>query len=365
MAEEIAAPAEAVAPACLSDFDLEQLQAQFERWGFPAVHAGRLLRSFYASGGSVDFPELKIGKELEATLRANVPLLQSRIVTRSESSDGTVKLLIGMPESNGGGAVESVLMPLDTPGRAAACVSSQIGCAMGCDFCASTKRGLERNLTSGEIVEQFLHLRSEALKLGRRLHTLVFMGMGEPMQNLDHVLAAIRRIAGEDMGALGWRQITVSTVGIVPGIDRLADSGLNVNLALSLHAPDDETRSKIVPMNKRHPVAEIIAATKRYFEKTRRITNVEYCLLGGVNDSDAHALALAQLLRGFRTHLNLIPYNSIGTGLSGAQYTSPSSERIDAFIAILRAEKVVTHLRKRRGDDVNAACGQLRETLSS
>ncbi len=352
MAEEV------TPPRSLSDFDLAQLQAQFERWGFPAVHAGRLLRSYYATGGSIDFPELKIGKELEARLKAEIPLFQSRIVTRSESSDSTVKLLIGLEQ---GGAVESVLMPLDTPGRAAACVSSQIGCAMGCDFCASTKRGLERNLTSGEIVEQFLHLRAEALKLGRRLHTLVFMGMGEPMQNLDHVLAAIRRIAGEDMGALGWRQITVSTVGIVPGIEQLAASGLNVNLALSLHAPDDETRAKIVPMNKRYPVAEIIAATKQYFEKTRRITNVEYCLLAGVNDSDVHARLLAELLRGFKTHVNLIPYNAIGTGLSGVQYGAPSSERVDAFVGILRAEKVVTHLRKRRGDDVNAACGQLRE----
>jgi 23S rRNA (adenine2503-C2)-methyltransferase len=343
----------------LSAFDLEQLESTFSSWGFPAVHAKRLLRAYYQTGGAVDLNALKIGTALEAKLKSDIPFWQSRVITRSASADGTVKLLLGLER---GGAVEAVLMPLDRPERAAACVSSQIGCAMGCDFCASTKRGLERNLEAGEIVEQFLHLRAEALASGRRLHTLVFMGMGEPMQNLDAVLIAIRRIGGEELGALGWRQITVSTVGIVPGIQQLAESGLNVNLALSLHAPDDETRARIVPMNKRYPVAEIVAATKAYFEKTGRITNVEYCMLAGVNDSDTHARTLAELLRGFRTHVNLIPYNSIGTGLSGIQYQSPPPERSDAFVAMLRSKNVVVHLRKRRGDDVNAACGQLRET---
>ena len=359
MAEEVTAPH---APCSLADFDLIRLQALFTDWGFPAVHAGRLLRAYYQNGGAVDLPALKIGTALETKLKSAVPLWQSRVVTRSASADGTVKLLLGLER---GGAVESVLMPLDRPERAAACVSSQIGCAMGCDFCASTKRGLERNLEAGEIVEQFLHLRAEALASNRRLHTLVFMGMGEPLQNLDAVLAAIRRIGGEELGALGWRQITVSTVGIVPGIEQLAESGLNVNLALSLHAPDDTTRAKIVPMNKRYPVAEIIAATKAYFEKTGRITNVEYCMLAGVNDSDTHARTLAEVLHGFRTHVNLIPYNAIGTGLSGIQYESPSPERVAEFVAILRAAHVVVHLRKRRGDDVNAACGQLRETASA
>jgi 23S rRNA (adenine2503-C2)-methyltransferase len=278
-----------------------------------------------------------------------------------------VKLLISLgavlplssQEWGPGGEVEAVLMPGESPDRAAACVSSQIGCAMGCDFCASTRRGLERNLTSAEIVEQFLHLKAEALRGGRRLSTLVFMGMGEPLQNLDEVLPAIRRIGGQELGALGWRQITVSTVGIVPGIERLADADLNVNLALSLHAPDDETRARIVPMTRRYSVAEIVAATKRFYERTGRITNIEYCMLDTINDSDAHARALAELLRGFRTHVNLIPYNSIGLGLSGVEYRTPSPDRVETFTAILRAAGVTVHARKRRGDDVNAACGQL------
>jgi len=253
-------------------------------------------------------------------------------------------------------------MPSHRPDRAAGCVSSQIGCAMGCDFCASTRRGLERNLEAGEIVEQFLHLKAEARRLGRRLTSLVFMGMGEPMHNLQNVIPAIRRIADPLLGALGWRQVTVSTVGIVPGIDQLAAADLNVHLALSLHAPDDETRSLIVPSNRRYPVAQIMAAAKRFLDRTGRIPTIEYCLLSGVNDSEAHATRLAELMDGFRAHVNLIPYNSIGAGISGAVYRRPEREEIIAFLTTLRSQGVIAHMRDTRGDDVNAACGQLRET---
>ena len=283
----------------------------------------------------------------------------SSIRSRAESADGTAKLLVAFPD---GGAVESVLMPGHRPDRAAGCVSSQIGCAMGCDFCASTRGGLERNLGSGEIVEQFLHLKAHASSMGRRITSLVFMGMGEPMHNLDNVIVAIKRIADPQMGALGWRQITVSTVGIVPGIDRLAEADLNVHLALSLHAPDDETRARIVPSNRRYPVAEIMSAARRFEAKTRRIPTIEYCMLAGVNDSDEHARALCSLMAGFRAHVNLIPYNFSGAGLSGITYHKPAEERVQAFLAILRSSGVVAHRRATRGDDVNAACGQLRET---
>jgi 23S rRNA (adenine2503-C2)-methyltransferase len=247
-------------------------------------------------------------------------------------------------------------------GLAAGCVSSQIGCAMGCDFCASTRNGLERNLDAGEIVDQFLHLRMMAKSMGRRLRTLVFMGMGEPMLNLDAVIDAIRRIGDPRTDGLGWRQITVSTVGIVPGIDRLAAADLNVHLALSLHAPDDATRSKLVPSNRRYPVADIIAAAKRFQGKTDRIPTIEYCMLAGINDSDEQAKMLADLMTGFRAHVNLIPYNSIGAGVSGITYSRPDRARQIAFWKILREREVAVHFRDTRGDDVNAACGQLRET---
>lgn len=346
----------------MADMGAFSLAHALEQAGFVGSHAVPLLCSFYAGAGEVDFSELNVGPRVEAWLRREIPLRCSHLRHLVRSADGTTKLLVGFPD---GGAVEAVLMPGFRPDRAAACVSSQIGCAMGCDFCASTRRGLERNLESGEIVEQFLHLKAEALRMGRRITSLVFMGMGEPMHNLDNVMAAINRIADPALGALGWRQITVSTVGIVPGIDRLAEADLNVHLALSLHAPDDQTRARIVPSNRRYPVSEIMAAARRFEANTGRIPTIEYCMLAGVNDSDEHARALCGLMAGFRAHVNLIPYNSIGTGLSGAVYSRPEEHRVQAFLEILRGANVVAHRRVIRGDDVSAACGQLRETQSA
>jgi 23S rRNA (adenine2503-C2)-methyltransferase len=233
---------------------------------------------------------------------------------------------------------------------------------MGCDFCASTIGGLERNLSAGEITEQFLHLKRLSASLDRRLRTIVFMGMGEPMHNLDSVLGAIKRIADPNLGALGWRQVTVSTVGVVPGIDRLAEADLNVHLALSLHAPDDATRSSLIPSNRRWPVAEVMDAAKRFQQRTRRIVTIEYTLLAEVNDTEGQAELLAGRMRGFRAHVNLIPYNPIGPGISGRIYQRPTHERIGRFLAILREGGVVAHVRHTRGDDVSAACGQLRMT---
>jgi 23S rRNA (adenine2503-C2)-methyltransferase len=344
----------------LTDHDLSSLAAELSAGGFKPSHARRILREFYESHGRPTFRPEQVGAALCERLRVAVPMRLSRVVHRSTSADGTTKLLLSF---EAGGAAECVLMPAHRRDRAAGCVSSQIGCAMGCDFCASTKAGLERDLTAGEIAEQYLHLKSEAARTGRRLASLVFMGMGEPMHNLDNVMAAIRRIADSDMGGLGWRQITVSTVGVVPGIDRLAAADLNVHLALSLHAPDDATRSRLVPANRRYPVADIIAAAKRFQTRTGRIVTIEYCLLDGVNDSPSHARALADLLAGFRAHVNLIPYNPIGPGVSGTAYGRPPRERVMQFLNTVRDGGAVAHVRATRGDDVNAACGQLRETL--
>ena len=347
----------------LSDFDVTGLEAQLAGWGFKPVHAAKILRAFYDSAGrpEPDFASLPIGAALRARLAADVPLRQSSVLTRRTGADGTTKFLIRFAA---GGAAEAVLMPGWRADRAAGCVSSQIGCAMGCDFCATAKSGLQRNLTAGEIVEQFLHLKEAAAAAGRRLVSLVFMGQGEPLQNLDHVLAATRRIADPALGMLGWRQVTVSTVGVVTGIDRLADADLNVNLAVSLHAPDDETRGRIVPTGRRWRVADIMDATRRFARRTGRIPTIEYCLLAGVNDADAQAELLAGLLDGLRAHVNLIPYNPIGVGLSGTAYRRPDRERMIRFLSILRDRGVVAHFRDTRGDDVNAACGQLREAVA-
>ena len=343
----------------LLKFNLATFTAELERLGENPAHAAKILRTFYAG---VALDRLPILKSLRARLASDYADRPGWIIARHVSGDGTIKLLLGFAS---GGTAEAVLMPTYRQSITAGCVSSQIGCAMGCDFCASTKNGLERNLTAAEIVEQFLQLRQESLASSRRLRTLVFMGMGEPLHNLDHVMSAIERIAHPDMGALGWRQITVSTVGIVPGIDRLADSGLNVHLALSLHAPDDATRATIIPANRRYPVADIVAAAKRYDARTGRVVNIEYTLLGGVNDSVEQAHLLADLLDGFRAHVNLIPYNPIGgAGVSGVTYIRPADARVDAFLNVLRDRGVVAHVRVTRGDDVSAACGQLRRVLA-
>ncbi len=342
----------------LSDHDLASLGELLERWSAKPAHAAGILRSFYQSHGEPSLDQRTFGKSLVDRIARELPLRQSHIIQRLTSSDQTVKLLVGFAA---GGSAETVLMPSYDPRRAAGCVSSQIGCAMGCDFCASTRGGLERNLSSGEIVEQFLHLRKVAAETNRRLNSLVFMGMGEPMHNLDSVAGAVARISSPGMGALGPRHITVSTVGIVPGIHRLAELGLSVHLALSLHAPDDNTRAQLVPMNRRWKVADIVAAARAFQDRTRRIVTIEYCMLNGVNDRDEQARQLADLVAGWRAHVNLIPYNAIGAGVSGAVYERPSAERVAAFLAILTQLGVIAHVRRTRGDDVAAACGQLRQ----
>ena len=372
----------------LSDLDIPQLADLLGSWGHPRTHAAPLLRQFYNTGGAPP-DESRVGPALLARLRAELVDRTTTIAARRQATDGTVKLLVAVPQTSPTDAptahrrlptahsstVECVLMPSHLPDRAAGCVSSQVGCAMGCDFCASTKAGVERSLTAGEIVEQFLHLRREALALGRRLRTIVFMGMGEPMLNYDNVAAAVRRIAGGGLGALGFRHVTVSTVGIVPGIDRLRADNLGVHLAVSLHAPDDDTRAAIVPTGRRYRVADILAAVRRYQAESGQIATIEYTLLDGVNDSDAQAQLLADLLnhgetdprapRAQRPRVNLIPYNAIGSGVSGREYRRPADQRMNRFLGILRDRGIVAHVRRTRGHDIDGACGQLRETAAT
>ncbi len=364
--------------AALAHYTLAELEHQLASWGYKPTHAARVLRSFYATGGGSQREDpaehLRLPAGLAEKLQAlSVPSLSSQLSALSSSpasslaarqvaADGTTKLLLRLADTR---TVESVLMPDFRADRAAGCISSQVGCAMGCDFCATTKTGFERNLTAGEIVEQFLALRREALAVGRRLQTLVFMGMGEPLLNLDHVLAAIDRIADNRLGALGWRQITVSTVGIVPGIDALTAAGLNVHLAVSLHAPDDTTRAQLLPMGKRFPIADILAAADRFQASRGRPVTIQYCLLRGINDSPDHARTLATVIGARRMHVNLLRYNPTGLSLKGHTYEPSSDDTAEAFAAILREQKLVAHFRRSRGPDIDAACGQLRRRTAS
>ncbi len=342
----------------LAEHTPQSLAAQLVSLGFKPSHAAPLLRAFYAGGGEIAWDSLILPVGLRERLSSAPMQLATSLQLRAVAEDGTTKLLLRLAD---GRTVESVLMPDYRADRAAGCLSTQVGCAMGCDFCATTRNGFERNLSAAEIVEQFLSLRREALAGGRRLQTIVFMGMGEPMLNLDAVLAAIPRIAGNGLGALGCRQVTVSTVGIVPGIDALADSGLGVHLAVSLHAPDDPTREKLLPVGRRFGVAEILAAADRYQARTGRPVTIQYCLLRGVNDSTDQAAQLAELLKSRRMHVNLLRYNPTGLSLRGIVYEPSPDAEADAFAAALKERGVVAHFRRPRGRDIDAACGQLRE----
>lgn len=350
----------ALSPALrpLLDLSALDLATWMEQHGYKGSHALPVLREVYGAAQHVPQPKDRLPQGLLEQMEASFPKPAATLARRQVSEDGTCKLLLRMAD---GRTVESVLMPDYRPERAAGCISSQVGCAMSCDFCATTQTGFERNLTSGEIVEQFIHLRREALAAGRTLRTVVFMGMGEPMLNLRHVLPAVQRMADPTLGALGWRQVTISTVGIVPGIEELTEANLGVHLAVSLHAPDDDTRTAILPMGRRFPVQDVLAAADRYQERSGRITTIQYCLLEGVNDSMAQARDLARLMQGRRMHINLLRYNPTGLSLKGRTYAPSSMERTEAFLATLREGGAVAHLRRARGPDIDAACGQLRK----
>jgi 23S rRNA (adenine2503-C2)-methyltransferase len=342
----------------LSEFSLSDLEQQLATWGYNPVHASRVLREFYSPGGRRLARDCLLPAGLMARLQNELAPGTATLAVRQVAVDGTTKLLLRLAD---GRTVEAVLMPDFRADRAAGCVSSQVGCAMGCDFCATAKTGFERNLSAGEIVEQFLALRREAVSAGRRLQTIVFMGMGEPLLNLDAVLPAVQRMAENRIGGLGWRQITISTVGIVPGIDALTASGLNINLAVSLHAPDDATRAQLLPTGRRFAIAEILAAADRFQASRGRPVTIQYCLLKDVNDSPGQARTLARVLGMRRMHVNLLRYNPTGLSLRGINYERSSDGAAEKFAAELRTRGVVAHFRRSRGPDIDAACGQLRE----
>jgi 23S rRNA (adenine2503-C2)-methyltransferase len=294
--------------------------------------------------------------------KLGLPESGTSLAARQCAADGTTKLLLRFKD---GRTAESVLMPDFRPDRAAGCLSSQVGCAMGCDFCATAKSGFERNLTAGEILDQFVALRREARAQGRNLQTVVFMGMGEPMLNLDQVLPAVESIASNHLGGLGWRQVTLSTVGIVPGIEAVAATGLSLQLALSLHAPDNATRVRLLPAGKRYEIAEILEAADRFQASRNRCVTIQYCLLDGVNDSPDQARMLAALLARRRMHVNLLRYNVTGLGLRGQDYQPSPEEREATFAGVLKEHGVVAHFRRSRGPDIEAACGQLRRRVEA
>jgi len=311
----------------------------------------RQVRRWLLAGRAESFEAMTdLPRELRAALEGEYVPLGTRIVRHLTARDGTHKLLLGLPD---GQLVECVLLRED--GRHTACISTQVGCGMGCVFCASGLNGVARNLTAGEILEQLIRLRN-LLPAPQRLTHVVVMGMGEPLANLDALLAALDTATSKDGLGIGARHVTISTVGLPAKIRRLADLGKQYHLAVSLHAPNDELRTRIVPTNDKTGLEAILAAADNYFEKTGRQVTYEYVLLRGLNDSVEQASELARLLRGRHAHVNLIPFNDV----TGLPYRRPTDEALAAFVNRLRRDRLSVHVRKRKGSEIEAACGQLR-----
>ena len=335
--------------------------------GVPAYRIRQIQEWIYKKYAR-SFDEMtNLPQALRDGLAATSTLTPLQPVTQRVSRAGdTLKVLFQMPD---GETVEAVLMLYNR--RRTLCISSQAGCAMGCTFCATALGGLRRNLTAGEIVAQvlfFARYLSDAgegpkmrVKRPTTVTNIVLMGMGEPMHNYKNVWTAIRRLTAADGFALGARHITLSTVGLIPMIDRMAEEGLQVNLAVSLHAPNNDLRSKLVPPSRRYPVDDLLASVRRYIARTNRRVTFEYALMRGTNDSPALAEDLADKLQGILCHVNLIPLNPI----PDSPFQPTSDKDTQRFANILLARGISTTVRIRRGIEIDAGCGQLRNAAES
>ena len=333
--------------------DEASLQAQLIELGQAKFRAKQVCEWVYQRGVT-SFDEMtNLPKELRRLLASRYRFGHLEIAVSQVSGDGTEKRLYKLPD---GQMIESVLMPY-RDGRRTACISSQAGCAMGCSFCATGQMGFARHLSAEEIFEQAQTFSTELQRRDERLSNIVFMGMGEPFHNYDQLLKAIHMI--KDRLGIGARKMTVSTVGLVPKIRRFANEGLQVKLAISLHATRDEDRGAIMPINKKYPINELISACHEYVNATHRRITFEWALIQGENDSEAEARRLASLLKGLLCHVNVIPLNPTA-GYEGA----PSDpERVNRFVKTLELGGIPATIRVRRGIDIDAGCGQLKSEV--
>jgi 23S rRNA (adenine2503-C2)-methyltransferase len=348
---------------------LGKSQAELIEWaqqqGQPA-YRGKQLHDWIYHKGVRSLTDITVFPKQWRQELTGVDIGRSSVYLRAPAADGTVKFLlrlsdhhiietVGIPtfDTREEQLEESHLTPIPhTPlNRLTVCVSSQVGCPMACDFCATGKGGFIRNLATHEIVDQVLTVQED---FGQRVSNIVFMGMGEPLLNTDNVLAAVRCL-NQDVG-IGQRSITISTVGIPGRIHRLAEHHLQATLAISLHASNQTLRQQLIPSAHAYPLEELLAECRDYVRITGRRVTFEYIVLAGLNDLPEHAIELARRLRGFQSHVNLIPYNPI----QEVDYKRPSEQRIQAFVAALKAQKIAVSVRRSRGLEANAACGQLR-----
>ena len=332
----------------IKDYDLDALKEEFINMGEKAFRAEQVFKWIYEAKVS-SFDEMtNLSLELREKLKQNYTMCNFNILKKQESSDGTKKYLFDVLDGN---AIETVLMNYHH--GYSICVSSQIGCKMGCKFCASTGINFIRNLTSGEIVEQILAVERDNQI---RISNVVFMGIGEPLDNYDNVVNAIRIINNPKGINIGARHISISTSGLVPKIYQLAEENIQCTLSISLHATTDEKRSSMMPVNNRYNIEELLKACKDYIKKTNRRISFEYALAKDNNDNLEDAKRLVKLLKGMICHVNLIPINKIENGA----YTKSSNENIMKFRDYLNEHGIVATIRRELGSDIDAACGQLR-----
>ncbi|NMG06232.1 23S rRNA (adenine(2503)-C(2))-methyltransferase RlmN [Brasilonema sp. UFV-L1] len=324
---------------------LEELTAWVYNQGQPA-YRGKQLHEWIYQKGVRSLSDISVFPKQWRAEVAEIPIGRSNIHYRSVASDGTVKYLLQLADNQ---IIECVGIPAEK--RLTVCVSTQVGCPMACDFCATGKEGYKRNLARHEIVDQVLTVQED---FQQRVSHVVFMGMGEPLLNTDHVIGAIKSL-NQDVG-IGQRNLTVSTVGIRDRIRSFAQHQLQVTLAVSLHAPNQALREQLIPSARSYPIEDLLAECREYVKMTGRRVSFEYILLAGVNDLPEHALELTRHLRGFQSHVNLIPYNPI----TEADYKRPNQNRIQAFVKVLKQQQIAVSVRYSRGLEADAACGQLR-----
>jgi 23S rRNA (adenine2503-C2)-methyltransferase len=338
----------------LLDLDRPGLEDYFAGLGEKSFRAGQLIQWIHQKAVT-DLQQMSnLSQALRNHLQANTVIHMPEVVYDATSTDGTRKWLLQLDDGN---RIETVYIPEDD--RGTLCVSSQVGCALDCSFCSTGRRGFNRNLSTAEIISQVwlaTRLIDEEKKPGRKVTNVVLMGMGEPLLNFDNVVRAVRLMMDDFAYGLSKRRVTVSTAGVIPAIDRLGDV-LDMRLAVSLHAPDDELRNSLVPLNRKYPLAELMAACRRFIEKQNARSRItfEYVLLDGVNDTDQHARELIRLVKGIPTLMNLIPFNPF----AGSGYRTSPVKRVERFNKILADAGITTVVRRTRGDDIDAACGQL------
>ncbi len=332
------------------DYDYNSLYEKLKREKIEPYRATQIFDWIYKKKVSSFSVMTNLSKKLRENLSRHLEVRFPELVTTARSKDGTVKFLWKYDDKS---TVESVL--LRYPGRTSACVSSQVGCALGCEFCATGKSGFVRNLTSGEILAQILGMEKAE---NERIGNVVFMGMGEPMLNYDEVMRAIRVMVDSKALKISQRRISISTAGVVEGIKRLSNEPLDVILSISLHAPDDEKRSRIMPINQRYPLSVLLNAVKEYQSIKKRRVTFEYILFDGFNDSLKDAMKLVEILEDINCNVNLIAYNE-----TGSKFKRTPADKARQFEEFLKAHGLEAVIRVEKGSDIDAACGQLRRRI--